>query len=445
MGTFKGLIDTLEVRDDGWVEVIIDAVQSGDTKETFYIKNLDGDITLAHKRLAQLCLLRDATSRILPIEITYVTDKEQGNLINDVIVHPRPSIVGREINTHVEGVVIGVSITEIGPDSSSSPFVDKPDLAGITLLQDDGTLLYLLLDIQREEVLTMHAMLTFLQTAYKTRRPVKVWLSSLVSNDTTGFNIQNSSGMLSSRTNQPSGYIESCEWIIVPEETLDYQYAFVERLGQRYESYDTIETHAISHVKVVYTTSPGQTPEGDISDNGSFQPTTQTGWVHCDSPLFPLLKTALKKRLQVKLGLIQDQIHEVEIVSHIGSAARPIWICINQSAMKQVTDENCDNNPTIQTPTNTTLNNIKIDLSWKAQGYFNEGIWRFQVHPEASCEVKVDSKLPCCGHTDEQCCCGKQTTNTLNHFYLKGMHTVELTVHGQNAAQPFALLVYRIR
>lgn len=449
MGTFKGLIDTLEIRDDGWVEVIIKAVQSGNTKEIFYIKNLDGDITMAHKRLAQLCLLRDAISNILPIEIDYVVDEAQGNLINEVIVHRRPSINGREINTSAEGVVIGVSITEIGLDSTTSPFVDPPDLASITLLQNDGTLLYLLLDIQREEVLTMHAMLALLQAAYKTRRPVKLSLSSFVSNNYMFTNSGNTAftyfSTSSSTINQPIGYIESCEWLTVPEDTLDYHYAFVERLGQRYESYDAIDAFAISHVKVVYTTSPGQTPEGDVSDNGSFQPATQNAWVHCDSPLFHLLKIALKKRLQIKLGLVQDQIHEVEIIGHIGSAARPIWICINQSAMKQTIDGSCDNSPTIQYPTNATFNNVKMDLSWKAQGYFNEGIWRFQVQSEASYKLKVDGKLPCCGYSDEQCCCDIETMNALHHFYLKGMHTVELILHGQNTAQPFALLVYRIR
>lgn len=445
MGTFKGLIDTLEIRDDGWVEVIVDAIHSDNTKKTFYIKNLDGDITVAQKRLTQLCLLRDAVSRILPIEISYENDVEQGNLINDLILYPRPSIIERDFNTCVEGVVIGLSLTENGPDLSSTSYLDKPNLAGITLLQDDGTLLYLLLDIQRKAALTIQAMLSFLQKAYKTCRPVKIWLSSLVSNDSTDVTIKNSPEMLSSRANQPSGYIDACEWSIVPEATLDYQYAFIERLGQRYESHDITNTNAISYVKVVYTTSPAQTPEGDISDNDSFQPATQTGWLHCNSLLFPLLGTALKKRLQVKLGLIKDQIHEVEIVSQIGSAARPIWICINQSAKKHITDERRDNNPWMPLQKNTTLNNIKIDLVWKAQGYFNEGVWRFQVYQDISYELKVDGKLSCCGHTEEHCCCVKKTTNIFNHFYLKGIHTVELTLYGQNAAQPFSLLVYRIR
>ncbi len=446
MATFRGLVNTLQIRDDGWVEVIIQAVHSGNTTETFYIKNLDGDITIAHKRLGQLSLLRDAITRILPVEVDYEVDKEQGNLISEITIHPRPSIDGRGAHNTVNGVVIGVSIKELGPLSGSYPYKDAADLAGITLLQDDGTVLYLLLDLQREETLTMHAMLSLLQTAHKTRRPVAILVSAAV--------IENRDDRVANRTlNTPSasayptsGYIEACQWVTVPEETLDYHYAFIERLGQRYESFDTSDAPAISHLKVVYTTAPGQTPEGDISDNSTFQPITQIAWLPSDSPLFHLLKTGLKKRLQVKLGLLQDQVHEVEVMGHIGSAARPIWICINQSAMKKNSEGHCDNTPTIQTPTNTTLNQIKINLYWKAQGYFNEGIWRFQVNSEASYELTVDGKLPCCGQIIEQCCCCEEAqANALKHFYLKGLHHVELVLHDQSALQPFAFVVYRIR
>lgn len=86
-----------------------------------------------------------------------------------------------------------------------------------------------------------------------------------------------------------------------------------------------------------------------------------------------------------------------------------------------------------------------MDFSWTAQGYFNEGVWRMDVQSQTPYEIKVDGKLPCCGQSSELCCCEKQATDKLNHFYLKGIHTVELVLHGQNTAQPFAFMVYRIR
>jgi hypothetical protein len=447
MATFRGLVNTLHIRDDGWVEVIIQAVHTGNSTEIFYIKDLDGDITMAHKRLGQLSLLRDAITRILPVELDYEVDPSQGNLISEVTVHPRPSIDGREAHNTVTGVVIGLSIKELGPVSGSHPYKDAADLAGITLLQNDGTVLNLLLDLQREEALTMHSMLDLLQTAHQTRRPVALLVSigTFTKKDNQDYNFFMNSDKASGSVDAMSGYIEACQWITVPEETLDYHYGFIERIGERYESFDAVDAPAASHLKVVYTTAPGQTPEGDISDNGSFQPTTQTVWLPSDSPLFKLLKTSLKSQLQVKLGLLNDQIHEVELVGHIGSAARPIWICIKQSAIKTNSDERCDNTPTIQTPAHTTLNQMKIDLCWKAQGYFNEGIWRFQVHSPSTYELNVDGRFPCCGQTSEQCCCVEAQHNALNHFYLKGVHHVELLLHDQSALQPFSFDVYRIR
>ena len=446
MATFSGLVNTLQVRDDGWVEVIMQAVHANNATNTFYIKDLDGDITMAHKRLGQLSLLRDAITRILPVEIIYNADKAQGNLIEEVIIHPRPSITGRNASTKVQGTVIGVAIQELGPSSGSSPYRDPADLAGITLLQDDGTILYLLLDLQREEALTMQAMLALLQAAHKNRRPVAILLSG---NDNIGWKSSNANNLYYSGEgtikNSNGSYIEACEWITLPEASLDYHYAFIERLGQRYESFTATEAPAISHTKVVYTTSPGQTPEGDLADNGSFQPNTNIAWVPVNSPLWPILKTALKKCLQVKLGLVNDQIHAVEVVSPMGSAARPIWICINQAVKQQDNGDSCDNNPTIQTPTNNSFNNVKINFCWKAQGYFNEGIWRFEIKSPGTYELKVDGHLPCCGQSSAQCCCETLPADTINHFYLRGLHNVQLSLYNKNALETFALIVYRIR
>ncbi len=58
----------------------------------------------------------------------------------------------------------------------------------------------------------------------------------------------------------------------MPAETLIYKHAFIERLGQRYESYDPTAAEALSMMQVTYTIAPEQTPEGDISVNGSFEP-----------------------------------------------------------------------------------------------------------------------------------------------------------------------------
>ena len=444
MTTFRGLVNTLQIRDDGWVEVIIQAVHAGNATQVFYIKDLDGDITMAHKRLGQLSFLRDAITRILPVEIDYETDPDQGDLITEVMVHPRPSIKGRTLGSVVQGTVIGMSITELGPLSGLFPYIDAPDIAGITLLKDDGVVVSLQLDLQREERLTMHAMLALLREAHKNRRPVMILTASGTSK--TGSLSDNASINNSSFMANQTAYIDSCEWVTVPEETLDYCHAFIERIGQRYESYDLTNPLALSHVNVVYTTAPSQTPEGDISEKGSFQPVTQTALLPDDSPLLSLLKTALKRGLQVQLGILDAKIHEVEVIGHLGSAARPVWICVKQSFVQESLDEQCDNTPTIQSPDNAAFADMPLRYYWKGQGYFNEGIWRFNVEAQVAYELKIDGKLPCCSKSSDECCCVKEDSTTpLAHQYLKGIHVVELTLYNQKIGQPFTLSTYRIR
>lgn len=439
MAMFKGLINTLQIRDDGWVELIIQAVQAGNTTQTFYIQDLDGDVTVAHKRLGQLSLLRDAISRSFPVQIDYEADPAQGNLVTEVVIHPRPSITGRTFGSTIQGIVIGISVIELWPVLAGAPYANAPNIAGITLLKEDGTIVSLQLDLQRDEALTMHSMLALLRAAHKNRRPV------IILTATSDERRTNPDHNVSIAFN-PSSYIESVEWVSVPEETLDYCHAFIECLGQRYESYNSINPTALSQISVVYTTAPAQTPEGDVSDNGSFKPVTQTAWVHADSPLLVLLKMALKKGFQVQLGLFEDHIHEVEVAGHLGSASRPIWICVNQSFIQENPEGNCSNTPTIQSISSTSLSEMSLSLFWKGNGYFNEGIWRFQVSTSGTYKLKIDNKLPCCSQSAEECCCEKNDSKmALNHVYLKGMHSVELTLYNQQIAEPFTFLAYRIR
>lgn len=443
MATFRGLVQTLQIRNDGWVEVIVQAVHANNTPQILFIKDLDGDIAMAHKRLGQLSLLRDAITRILPVEIDYETDEAQGNLISDVMVHPRPSIAGHTFGLSIQGTVIGISISELGPLSGLYPYTDAPDIAGITLLKDDGTIVVLQLDLQREEALTMHAMLALLQKAHQNRRPVKILTAG--DGSRTG-NLENNLSSSHETSIDKSSYIIGCEWVTITESMLDYCHAFIESIGQRYESYDSIDPAALSEVRVVYTTAPAQTPEGDISENGSFLPETQVAWVHDDSPLFKLLQKALKKGLQVQLGLLEDHIHEVDVCCHLGSASRPIWVCINQSFMQENCESSCNNTPTIQALSSSSLTEMSLSLCWKGKGYFNEGIWRFKVSTSGRYELKLDGKLPCCAQPVEDCTCEKNdSTVALNHVYLKGMHAVDLTLYNQKITDPFSFLAYRIR
>lgn len=453
MPSFKGFVRSLQVRDDGWVEALLLAPHAGNTTRTFFVQNLDGDINTAHKRLGYLGLLRDAVARVLPVEIDY-HGGEQGNIVEDVTILPRPSIEGRVPGRKVTGVVIALAISEFGPTSGGSPYTDTPDVAGITLLEDDGSLEQVILDLQRPDPLTAQAMLALFQQAHRTRRPVAVLLSDVFkSPHVSGAAVGGGAG---GDGNIPPGWVQACEWIIVPTETLDYTYAFLERLGQRYESYEPSEASAVSHVRILYTTAPGQTPEGDVSDNGTFVPQLRDAWVHDDSPLLARLEVALRDGLQVRLGLADTRIHEVEMVSRLGSAARPVWICITRKVLPhEPAPMLCDNTPTIQGPQGSAFDEMPMKVSWRGQGYFNEGLWRFVIRTAAHAELLIDDVAPCCeqpegcgetGGRDERSTGAFQPMATLQfHAYLKGVHTVEVILCGRTCAKPFQMLAYRIR
>jgi hypothetical protein len=467
MASFKGFVNSLQIRDDGWVEFIVQEVHAGNTTRTFFISNLDGDITTAHKRLAHLSLLRDALLRVLPVSVEYRTDPEQGEVVEDITVYPRPSIAGRQRSNRIEGTVIGLAIFERGPESGTTPYVDEADLAGVTLLQDDGSIEQLLLDLQRPDLNTAHAMLSLLREAFRTRRPVALFISGDPRFDEP--NPRNRRGTAdegktpsvktlpkgAATYQQPTGFIQACEWITVPEETLEYLYAFIERLGQRYESYDGSEAPLLSNVKVLYTTAPSQTPEGDVSDNGTFVPVTSKAFVHGDSPLLQRLEAALRDSLQVKLGLDEDQVHEVEMVSHLGSAARPIWIQVNQAVLPPSEDAKaCRNDPTIQSPTASDFDAMPLSVSWRGDAYFNEGIWRFVINSDAECKLLIDGASPCCESSPKsQHMMQEQSyireyrlrASCVCHIYLEGMHQVEIVLSGRRCEQPFQLNAYRIR
>lgn len=460
MSSYKGFVNSLQIRDDGWVEFVVQAVHAGNTTKTFFITNLDGEITTAHKRLAHLGVLRDALLRVLPINVEYRSDPERGEVVEDITVYPRPSIAGRESSDSIEGTVIGLLISERGPEAGTTPYLDAADQALITVLRDDGSIERLILDLQRPDVNTAHAMLSLLREAFRTRRPVVF----LISRDQRAES-PNPRGRDRSDRGLTEvvvvgdkfipGFILGCQWVGVPEETLDYRYAFIERLGQRFESYDESEAPLLSNVKVVYTTAPSQTPEGDVSDNGSFVPVTSKAFVHSDSPLLQRLEAALRDKLQVKLGLKEEEVHEVEIISHLGSAARPIWIQVNQAVLPPPEDTTaCRNDPTIQLPTASDFDAMPLSVSWRGDAYFNEGIWRFVIRSAAECKLLIDGCSPCCQPSpksgglmyERDYSSGyRPETGCICHIYLEGMHRVELTISGRSCEQPFQLNAYRIR
>lgn len=461
MAIYRGFVRSLEVRGDGWAEFVLQAVHSSNGTQGFYITDLDGNVLTANRRLAHLSLLRDAIARTLPVEVEYDANDERGNVVDDLTIFPRPSFDGRQLGRRIEGVVIGILVYERGPESGTTPYRDEADGASVTLLLDDGSIEQAILDLQRPDQMTAHSMLGLVREAYRTRRPLALIIDSEFERPEDKKKHETKLA-ISDTKNGLRNHIVACEYAALTEQSLNYEYAFIERLGQRYESYESDAVAAASHVRVVYTTAPSQTPEGDVSDNGSFLPKTLEAWVHDDSPLLVRLEAALRDRLQVKLGILENEVHEVEMVGHLGSAARPIWVKIERVPLQTEGAGLCDNTPTISVPTEGEINEVPHSIAWRSHGYFNEGIWRFTIKAGGGCRLLIDGQPPCC-ETERNL----DSLNSVSyseslyhrdiatpdrferqrmcHSYMNGMHNVEIQLTGHNCSTPFQFNAYRIR
>lgn len=456
MSLQRGYVQSIEARNDGWVEVVILALNAGNTRHTYFVPSLDGDLSKAHQRLTQVSLMRDALARSCPVELQYTTDEKQGALIQEVTIYTHTSLDGRAAAYWVEGVVVSVTIQERDATSNTTPYLDTPDFANIVLLRSSGTLESYILDLQRAEPDTGHRMLTLLVDAERTRRAISVQVAT-------------------TRAQKDGAIIVGVRKQQVVHDDLQTVVVFLERMGARPESYQADTAEAQNQLWIKYTTAPDQVPEGNLSENGSFQPTSGQAWLHQDSPLVTRLAEALRGELQVKLELAGDVIHGAEVVAGLGSVARPVWLTFHGRSVPSEAGL-CVNQPTITPPGTSALNAIPHGLSLEGQAYFGKGIWRFIAVSESDVTVLVDGKEIGCGATSQKLSgetvgekvshesrVGKAeappsevlrgVTNSsvrvankiMAHLFLEGVHTVEFRLSDHSCASKFISNVYRIR
>ncbi len=453
MSLQRGFVESIETRKDGWVEIVLLALHSGNARKTYFIPSLDGDLTKAHRRLAQLSVLRDALARSAPVEVEFLTDEKQGDLVEDVTIYTASSLEKRQGVWWTEGIVVSLSILEHGPQSSSTPYLDTPDTASVVLLREAGILESYKLDLQRPEPRTAHAILSTLRDALKTRRPVAVRVAPHESN------------------REEDNYIVGARKRVPSATELEEVVAFVESIGQRSESYVEDNSRLLNHLWVKYTTAPDQYSAGGLSENGSFVPSSGVAWVHQDSPLLAGLRAALRDQLQVRLSLSGDVIHQLEIIAGLGSVARPIWIQFLGSGMCESDDQLCTNQPTTSSPSHGILDTIPHSVSLKGEAYFGAGIWRFHTRSTSPFVLLVDGReVGCGGATEMREATGEQDDRLdmvkaemtrlqrqvamanqregfgqIGHLYLHGVHHVEYRVLGRTCNSRFASEIFRIR
>lgn len=453
MPTVQGFVQSLEARSDGSVAVDVLSPHSGNQRRTVTIQNVDGDLTKVNKKLAQVGLLRDALSATLPVVVQYHTDDKQGDLVDEVTALPTRSIEGRLGGNWIGGWVIGLLARERGPESTASPYRDEADDASVVLLLDGGNVETYRIDLQRRYEATGHAVLSMCAEARRTRRRIELFVHAPERrDDAAGHAAQ--------------GDVEfalGARWETLRTESLQEVLAFVERIGQRTESYDQTELRTVDHLWVSYRTAPPMQPEADVSANGSFVPVSGLAWVHRDSPLAETLREALQDGLQVSLGLLGDEIHMVELLCPLASAARPVWITFETAPLCEEPSTSCVTVPTIQNPTEATLNNVPHNVRWHGTGWFARGIWRIVVSSAGKTSILIDCKAPCVRKSEELQMSTdigvrdapvsnlpinmrpERPTVLIAHAYLDGVHELTFDVSGHTCSSLFRVVIYRIR
>lgn len=443
MPSVQGFVQSLEARSDGSVAVEVLSPHSGNQRQTLTLPNLDGDLTKVHKKLAQLGLLRDALSATLPVVLQYHVDAKQGDLLDEITALPTRSIEGRLGGSWVSGRVLGLVVRERGPESASSPYRDEADEALVVFLLDSGDIETYRLDLQRRYQDTGHAVFGMCSEARRLRRTIRLFVHAKSAPERVN------------RAAADTGLVLGSDWPAVATAGLQEVPCFIERLGQRRESYDAGERRTFDHLWVSYRTAPEMSPEGDVSANGAFVPESGVAWVHADSPLAVTLRAALQDGLQVRLGLQADEIHSVELYCPLASAARPVWISFDSAPLCSEPQPHCVSVPTIQGPTHAVLDAVPHDVRWRGTGWFARGLWRLTVVSAGPTALRIDGKAPCFRVEPTAAQTGmkyraddkepKDARVLVAHAYLCGVHEVELDVTSHSCGGPFRFLAYRIR
>ncbi|MEO1370181.1 MAG: hypothetical protein AAFX50_23615, partial [Acidobacteriota bacterium] len=176
-------------------------------------------------------------------------------------------------------------------------------------------------------------------------------------------------------------------------------------------------------------------------------------------------------------GRVDLEVHSVELVAPLGSAARPVWVETRCGAVPvEEPESHCDGVPTLQTPNHKDFGAIPHSVAWAGQGWFTRGIWRLVVVADGPVDLQVDGETPC-GHcqavplTDKEPKLADREAypksptalekrleglgdrlsgrgaleRCVYHAYLDGVHAVDVVVRGRTCSSPFQLQAYRIR
>lgn len=473
--TVRGFVLSIEIGRAGLVTVRL--VHDDGSIHNYVIADLDADPERFNERLSKLGILRDAMTRAEPVEVEY-SEGEAGRTIERVTRITRDDLTPAGTLQMVTGLVMDVMLhveNRTGADG------ERPDQARITLLTGDLSPVQLTLNMQTPERLVADHQLAMIREAQQAGDLVRLLVEGAGGGEPSPAAAIRAGRILAvavdynadafgdDRAQEVSGFVESLSLInLLPGSA----------------------TGNFAHVRL--TTAPNFTGPGGSVGLSPFTPAVWNLLVPRHSLTYDLFEAGLRDNVRMRVSLVplereQDDDDDVpdepaaarevegaagaaavhgmvsrlarartsadlpenlaialaaELLAHLASASRPVWITISRATL--------DHGPEAYacvsgTPTSDlqprTLRDLRLPYPavWEGLGCFNPGIYRFQFELATDFELFIDGEEQCL-HDAE----GAEHVK-IAHACLGGEHEIRVEMEEWTCDYDFVMDVYQLR
>ncbi|GEM_PF-1499304 len=462
----RGFVFKIEIGRAGLV--VVELVFSTGTHDSFVIEDLDADPERFNERLSMLGIVRDAMNRAEPVEIEW-KQGERGKTIDRVTRITRDALDPVLKPAAVIGLIVALEVIVVNQSSANGELHDS---AVVALLTDDIQIVELVLDLQAPERLAVSQQINMLRDAYASGSLVRCLVDS--SDDRTARRI--------------IAVIVDSDMNVFGGDQGQLIDGFVEAISLLRTSVGTALTGSMAIVRL--TTAPPFSGAGNVTSLSPFTPVTIELLTPQRAPSYELFLAGLRDNRRVRTRMVAPRPRDgtdippeqpdtppssvprvvvrssmtvglnaisravtgqaianralafaAELLAPLASASRPVWI----SVLRESLDHGPDAYPMAGSlPTSDltpkTLRDLRIPYpaTWRGDGCFNEGVYRFQLQLPSAFRLLVDDielrQYP------------SDTAGVVfAHACLCGDHTVVVEIDKWTCESEFLMDVYRLR
>lgn len=481
MPTIRGFVERLDVGRAGLATASL--LHEDGSRADYLLPDLDADPERFNERLSKLGLLRDAMSRVEPVEVDYSSQAEGGTTryIDRIARITRDALAANGETARFTVFVVGVSLLA---DNRSGARAEVSDTATVVTMTDAGVVDSFLLDMQLPERAVAGAMFHMLRNAQAGGEPVTLVVDGKsrrivgVEAGGAGVTLQGGNGglldgfvesitvapglapmgnlaLVQFTTAPPFGtagnvvplvpFTPALKNLLVVQGSAEYD-LFVDGLR------DKLRMRVVFGAAVLER-GGNQPPDEKQPRDPKAGPLTRT-------PLDRLFKTAPAPSAAAAAapgavgvgggstdgGKTNEAdpaylVRGTQLVAALASASRPVWIRIARRSLDQGPEGvACTEGLPSNDLAPKSLRDLRLPYTaeWKGWGCFNHGVYRLQFELDVEFEALIDGKSLCL-HASED---GKVQ---FAHACLHDEHEVCVMLKRWTCDQVFRMDVYRIR